>query len=121
MKEVGLVFEGREHSGIEDARNTARLVRPIHILANPLFFFIQVWKMVSDGCLLEQTGRTETEREKLQHQLAHRNPTAGAKRRWQGPAKTMLTGVKIRAPGSSDFPAEAAADGKKAGADVTDV
>jgi len=105
MKEVGLVFEGREHSGIEDARNTARLV----------------WKMVSDGCLLEQTGRTETEREKLQHQLAHRNPTAGAKRRWQGPAKTMLTGVKIRAPGSSDFPAEAAADGKKAGADVTDV
>ena len=35
---VGLVFEGREHSGIEDARNTARLVRPIHILANPLFF-----------------------------------------------------------------------------------
>ena len=28
--------------------------------------------MVSDGCLLEQTGRTETERERHQQQLAHR-------------------------------------------------
>ena len=28
--------------------------------------------MVSDGCLLEQTGRTETDRERHQHQLAHR-------------------------------------------------
>lgn len=87
MKEVGLTFEGREHSGIEDARNTARLV----------------WKMVSDGCLLEQTGRTETDQEKLQLQLAHRNPSAGSKRRWQGPMKTMLTGVKIRAPGTADL------------------
>ena len=26
MREVGLAFQGREHSGIEDARNTARLV-----------------------------------------------------------------------------------------------
>ena len=26
IQKVGLVFEGREHSGIEDARNTARLV-----------------------------------------------------------------------------------------------
>ena len=26
-RKVGLMFEGREHSGIEDARNTARLVR----------------------------------------------------------------------------------------------
>ena len=25
-REVGLSFEGREHSGIEDARNTAKLV-----------------------------------------------------------------------------------------------
>ena len=33
-RKVGLMFEGREHSGIEDARNTARLVR-IAIL----FFF----------------------------------------------------------------------------------
>ena len=35
---VGLVFEGREHSGIEDARNTARLVRLIHILVILSFF-----------------------------------------------------------------------------------
>ena len=35
-------------------------------------FLMQVWKMVSDGCLLEQTGRTETEQERHQQQLAHR-------------------------------------------------
>lgn len=34
LRELGLSFEGREHSGIEDARNTARLV----------------WRMVQDGC-----------------------------------------------------------------------
>ena len=88
LHKVGLVFEGREHSGIEDARNTARLVRPIHIPCNPLFFFIQVWKMVSDGCLLEQTGRTETEREKLQHQLAHRFTSTQAK------VMFVLTGLR---------------------------
>merc|ERR550519_3145389 len=33
LRELGLSFEGREHSGIEDARNTARLV----------------WRMVQDG------------------------------------------------------------------------
>jgi len=86
MKEVGLMFEGREHSGIEDARNTARLV----------------WKMVSDGCLLQQTGQTETERERME--LAHRNPAAGKKRRWQGPLRTRPTGVKIGPPGMGKSP-----------------
>jgi ERI1 exoribonuclease 2 len=42
LKELGLNFEGREHSGIQDARNTAKLV----------------WKMVSGGCKLEVTGTT---------------------------------------------------------------
>lgn len=37
LRELGMNFEGREHSGIEDARNTARLV----------------WRMVKDGCLLQ--------------------------------------------------------------------
>ena len=53
-----------------------------------LSFFIQVWKMVSDGCLLEQTGRTETEREKLQHQLAHRYTSTQAK------VMFVLTGLR---------------------------
>jgi len=42
LKELGLSFEGREHSGIADARNTAALV----------------WKMVKDGCKLEVTSTT---------------------------------------------------------------
>eukprot|EP00090_Calanus_glacialis_P006079 TRINITY_DN14772_c0_g1_i1.p1 TRINITY_DN14772_c0_g1~~TRINITY_DN14772_c0_g1_i1.p1 ORF type:complete len:303 (-),score=99.55 TRINITY_DN14772_c0_g1_i1:533-1441(-) len=42
LRELGLSFQGREHSGIEDARNTAMLV----------------WKMVEGGCELEVTGTT---------------------------------------------------------------
>lgn len=38
LRDLGLEFEGREHSGIVDARNTARLV----------------FKMVQDGCILKQ-------------------------------------------------------------------
>ncbi|KAF6025052.1 ERI2 [Bugula neritina] len=41
MEEVGLEFEGREHSGIVDSRNTAKLLH----------------KMVSDGC---QIGLTKS-------------------------------------------------------------
>ena len=99
MKEVGLMFEGREHSGIEDARNTARLV----------------WKMVSDGCLLQQTGQTETERERME--LAHRNPAAGKKRRWQGPLRTRPTGVKIGPPGIGNSPAKEPFGGTEATTD----
>merc|ERR1711874_336583 len=44
LRELGLGFEGREHSGIEDARNTARLV----------------WRMVQDGCQLEVTTPHDT-------------------------------------------------------------
>merc|ERR1711874_280893 len=44
LRELGLGFEGREHSGIEDARNTARLV----------------WRMVQDGCQLASPCNTRT-------------------------------------------------------------
>jgi len=40
LRELGLNFQGREHSGIEDARNTA----------------ILIWRMVEGGCKLEVTG-----------------------------------------------------------------
>jgi len=80
MREVGLAFQGREHSGIEDARNTARLV----------------WKMVQDECLLQETGCTITTREK---QLGHRYAAAGKTRKWRSTVP-MLTGVNIGPPGS---------------------
>jgi len=44
LRELGLSFEGREHSGIEDARNTARLV----------------WRMVQDGCQITSPSNTRT-------------------------------------------------------------
>jgi len=77
IREVGLSFEGREHSGIDDARNTARLV----------------WKMVKDGCLLQETGSTLSLREK---QLGHRYAPAGSSKRrdWRS-SKPMLQGVTI--------------------------
>jgi len=40
LREVGLTFEGREHSGIEDARNTSNLV----------------WRMVQSGCPMTITS-----------------------------------------------------------------
>ena len=46
--------------------------------------------MVSDGCLLEQTGRTETDRERHQHQLAHRYTFVKPS---QAEVKFVLTGV----------------------------
>ncbi|XP_063170827.1 ERI1 exoribonuclease 2 [Candoia aspera] len=39
LKDVGIAFEGREHSGLDDSRNTARLA----------------WKMVRDGCVMKIT------------------------------------------------------------------
>ena len=54
-REVGLAFEGREHSGIEDARNTAKLI----------------WKMVQSGCLLNITA-TRDENSLPMANTAHR-------------------------------------------------
>ncbi|XP_070617327.1 ERI1 exoribonuclease 2 [Erythrolamprus reginae] len=39
LKDVGITFEGREHSGLHDSRNTARLA----------------WKMICDGCVMKIT------------------------------------------------------------------
>ncbi|XP_071509827.1 ERI1 exoribonuclease 2-like [Diadema antillarum] len=39
LQELGIQFAGRQHSGLDDARNTARLV----------------WRMIQDGCLLSIT------------------------------------------------------------------
>jgi len=46
LRDVGLHFQGREHSGIEDARNTAKLI----------------WKMVEGGCKLDVKESTRDER-----------------------------------------------------------
>ncbi|CAE1319983.1 ERI2 [Acanthosepion pharaonis] len=39
LKDLGIVFQGREHSGVDDARNTACLA----------------WRMIQDGCVLKIT------------------------------------------------------------------
>lgn len=45
VENVGLQFEGREHSGIVDARNTAKLAE----------------RMVLDGCVLKITRTIESD------------------------------------------------------------
>ncbi|XP_054126788.1 ERI1 exoribonuclease 2 [Melozone crissalis] len=39
LQDLGIVFEGREHSGLDDSRNTARLA----------------WRLICDGCVLKVT------------------------------------------------------------------
>ncbi|KAL8175467.1 UNVERIFIED_CONTAM: hypothetical protein K2H54_025826 [Gekko kuhli] len=39
LQDVGIIFAGREHSGLDDARNTARLA----------------WRMIGDGCVMRIT------------------------------------------------------------------
>ncbi|XP_053132355.1 ERI1 exoribonuclease 2 [Hemicordylus capensis] len=39
LQDLGIVFAGREHSGLDDSRNTARLA----------------WRMICDGCLMKIT------------------------------------------------------------------
>ncbi|XP_062866533.1 ERI1 exoribonuclease 2 [Trichomycterus rosablanca] len=39
LQDLGITFSGREHSGLDDARNTARLA----------------WRMIGDGCVLKTT------------------------------------------------------------------
>lgn len=39
LKDLGIMFQGREHSGVDDARNTACLA----------------WRMIQDGCVLKIT------------------------------------------------------------------
>ncbi|XP_067673723.1 ERI1 exoribonuclease 2-like [Haliotis asinina] len=44
LQSVGIEFEGREHSGVDDARNTARLA----------------WRMMRDGCIMNVTKNIGT-------------------------------------------------------------
>ncbi|NXI89016.1 ERI2 exoribonuclease, partial [Rhipidura dahli] len=39
LQDLGIAFEGREHSGLDDSRNTARLA----------------WRLICDGCVLKVT------------------------------------------------------------------
>ncbi|NWV60490.1 ERI2 exoribonuclease, partial [Malurus elegans] len=39
LQDLGIAFEGREHSGLDDSRNTARLA----------------WRLICDGCMLKVT------------------------------------------------------------------
>ncbi|NXH30589.1 ERI2 exoribonuclease, partial [Myiagra hebetior] len=39
LQDLGITFEGREHSGLDDSRNTARLA----------------WRLICDGCVLKVT------------------------------------------------------------------
>ncbi|XP_059179622.1 ERI1 exoribonuclease 2-like isoform X2 [Physella acuta] len=39
LQDLGIVFSGREHSGLDDARNTAKLA----------------WRMIRDGCVMDIT------------------------------------------------------------------
>ncbi|KAJ7305839.1 hypothetical protein JRQ81_010205 [Phrynocephalus forsythii] len=43
LQDVGIVFTGREHSGLDDSRNTARLA----------------WRMIRDGCVMKITKSLE--------------------------------------------------------------
>ena len=56
LREVGLTFQGREHSGIADARNTACLV----------------WRMVEAGCQMRITA-TRDLRNTARANTAHRS------------------------------------------------
>ncbi|KAK3725001.1 hypothetical protein QZH41_017478, partial [Actinostola sp. cb2023] len=40
LKDLGIQFAGRQHSGLDDARNTAKLA----------------WRMVRDGCVMNVTS-----------------------------------------------------------------
>jgi len=88
LKELGLSFQGREHSGIEDARNTAMLV----------------WKMVQGGCDLEVTGTTVGEGKdgvtgrKLLSDKQEVTPVRSKWRNYKTVPHVIPTGVRIGPP-----------------------
>jgi len=95
LLELGLIFEGREHSGIADARNTARLA----------------WRMALAGCQFYITsdkmglaaGEDAAEREEAETKHATDSLDSSSRRKkWRGfktagPPKPLV-GVKISAP-----------------------
>ncbi|NXI08081.1 ERI2 exoribonuclease, partial [Irena cyanogastra] len=48
LQDLGIAFEGREHSGLDDSRNTARLA----------------WRLICDGCVLKVTKSLDKAHEK---------------------------------------------------------
>eukprot|EP00088_Acartia_fossae_P064105 TRINITY_DN7877_c0_g1_i18.p1 TRINITY_DN7877_c0_g1~~TRINITY_DN7877_c0_g1_i18.p1 ORF type:complete len:306 (-),score=30.36 TRINITY_DN7877_c0_g1_i18:151-1068(-) len=97
LRDLGLEFSGREHSGIEDARNTAKLV----------------YKMIQDGCVLKQES-SATEEVDLNDQIGIQAPSKPQKprgvftvsppqrkKKFKGPgiyAKENLNNVRIQLP-----------------------
>ncbi|NXO49200.1 ERI2 exoribonuclease, partial [Aramus guarauna] len=57
LQDLGIAFAGREHSGLDDSRNTARLA----------------WKLICDGCVLKVTKSLEKAHPK--NNLISRTPT----------------------------------------------
>ncbi|XP_008059390.1 ERI1 exoribonuclease 2 [Carlito syrichta] len=57
LQEVGIEFSGREHSGLDDSRNTALLA----------------WKMISDGCLMKITRSLKKVSTEKNHNILARN------------------------------------------------
>jgi len=88
LRELGLNFQGREHSGIEDARNTAVLI----------------WRMVEGGCKLEVTGSINNVAGTLKGKQAfskEREEESPIKNKWRNYRNTphiIPTGVRIGPP-----------------------
>ncbi|XP_039587800.1 ERI1 exoribonuclease 2 [Passer montanus] len=77
LQDLGIAFEGREHSGLDDSRNTARLA----------------WRLICDGCVLKVTKSLDKAHQKSN--LISRTLTVN------GTDKTPL-GSKSRAETSTD-------------------
>ncbi|NXL60313.1 ERI2 exoribonuclease, partial [Chordeiles acutipennis] len=57
LQDLGIAFAGREHSGLDDSRNTARLA----------------WRLICDGCVLKVTKSLD--KAQLKSNLISRRPT----------------------------------------------
>ncbi|NXN08910.1 ERI2 exoribonuclease, partial [Indicator maculatus] len=57
LQDLGIAFEGREHSGLDDSRNTARLA----------------WRLICDGCMLKVTKSLD--KAHLKNNTISRTPT----------------------------------------------
>jgi len=84
LRDLGVEFQGRQHSGIEDARNTSKLV----------------WKLVQDGCRLSHPQSKELIQGNPQATEENPQPAA-VKKRYYGNRiynKASMADVKIQAP-----------------------
>uniref|UniRef100_A0A8C5U9G9 ERI1 exoribonuclease 2 n=1 Tax=Malurus cyaneus samueli TaxID=2593467 RepID=A0A8C5U9G9_9PASS len=60
LQDLGIAFEGREHSGLDDSRNTARLA----------------WRLICDGCMLKVTKSLDQVSDYFKSNLISRTLTA---------------------------------------------